>query len=350
MARGISPQSKQTNQTSGAGATAGVSRNAGATPARTPNAAGGNSAIEMLKQDHRKVEGLFRQFGQSSDDELKQRLVAQICEELILHMRLEEEIFYPACRMAGVEDSTMDEAQVEHDGAKTFLNDLLGGRAGSRFWEAKVCVLKEMIEHHVADEEKPGEGAFAQAAAHGIDDAGLATQLRNHKEKLQGRAAGKQPIRAVSFSEEEGMPRYGYPERDDRGRFMSDEDRRYGRSSYRDDDDRYGNGSRRGRGGWFGDSEGHSEAARERWTEGRYSDSRYGGRYEDDERYGDSERYGRDDDYDRRFDRERDDRGRFVSDDDDDDRRYSSRSRDDDDRYSSGRGRGGWFGDSEGHS
>ncbi len=280
-------------------------------------------------------------------------------------MRLEEDIFYPACRKAGVEQDTMDEAQVEHDGAKAFLNDLLRAHSDERFWDAKVSVLKEMIAHHVADEEKPGDGAFAQAIAHHIDESGLATQLESRKQELQRRAAGKQPIRAVSFNQEEDMPRYGYPERDDRGRFMSDDDRDYGRSRYRDDDDgRYGNRSR-GHGGWYGDSEGHSEAARSRFDEGRY-----GGRYADDERYGDSRRYGGDDRYgrdrdergrftsddDRRYERDRDERGRFTS---EDDRRYErdrdERGRfmsDDDDRYGNGRGRGhgGWYGDSEGHS
>jgi hypothetical protein len=355
-----------------------VDRNAGAANggAEAESHAG---AIAMLEQDHRKVEGLFGQFERSSDNLEKERLVGQICEELILHMRLEEDIFYPACRGVGVDLDTMDETQVEHDGAKVLLNDLLRGHSGEKFWEAKVSVLKEMIEHHVAEEEKPGGGAFAQATAHGIDDSGIAAQLRSRKQELQRRAAGKQPIRAVSLHQEEGMPRYGYPDRDERGRFMSDDDRDYGRSRYRDhDDSRYGNGGRgRGHGGWYGDSEGHSEAARSRSSEGRY-----GGRYADDDRYGDSERYSRgdygrygdddrsgrerdergrfisdDDDHrygrryaDDRSDRERDERGRFMSDDDD---RYARRSHyDDDDRRDNGRGRGhgGWFGDSEGHS
>jgi len=177
MAKGTSHQTKQDttspqDSTSAATAETSIDRNAGA----IDHAEGSSGAIAMLKQDHRKVEGLFEQFEHSSDDRQKERLVGQICEELILHMRLEEDIFYPACRKAGVEEETMDEAQVEHDGAKAFLNDLLRGHSRERFWQAKVSVLKEMIEHHVAEEEKPGDGAFAQATAHGIDDSGLATQ------------------------------------------------------------------------------------------------------------------------------------------------------------------------------
>jgi hypothetical protein len=354
----------------GAGkASTGVNRNAGAVGQQT-NAE--NSAIAMLRQDHRKVEGLFRQFGQSSDDGQKEELVEQICEELILHMRLEEEIFYPACREAGVEDDRMDESQVEHDGAKAFINDLLRAHSGEPFWEAKVSVLKELIEHHVEEEEKPGEGAFAQAEEHDIDDEGLAPRLKRRKEELQRRDAGRQPIRPLSLGPQEG--RGG-----GRGRSMGDDERGYGRfARYREEDDRRsGNGGRGGHGGWFGDSEGHAEAARSRRGEGY-------GRYADDERYGDSERYGngggygRDDDRDRdrdargrfmsdddrRHDRDRDDRGRFMRE-DDDGRRYSARSRDDDDRRYSGPSRrddddderrhgggshGGWFGDARAHA
>lgn len=372
MAKRTSPQKQDDTSETTPGiadaAAADVDRNAGASTGQAAGAEGSAGAIAMLKRDHRKVQGLFGQFEQSNDEQEKEHLVGQICEELILHMRLEEDIFYPACRKAGVEQDTMDEAQVEHDGAKAFLNDLLYGHAGAPFWEAKVSVLKEMIEHHVTEEEKPGDGAFAQATAHGIDDSGIAAKLKSRKQELQRRAAGTQPIRAVSLHQEEGMPRYGNPDRDERGRFMSD-DRDYGRSRYRDDDDsRYGNGGR-GHGGWFGDSEGHSQAARSRWDE-----DRYGRRYADDDRYGDSRRYGDDDrsgrerdargrfmsDDDRHYgryrdergDRERDERGRFTS---DDDRRYARSSRDDDDdddRRGNGRGRGhgGWFGDSEGHS
>ena len=85
----------------------------GSQPASNAGASGTSTgAIEMLKQDHRKVEGLFEQFEQA-DDEQKERLVEQICAELIVHTKLEEEIFYPACREAGVEDEKLDESQVE---------------------------------------------------------------------------------------------------------------------------------------------------------------------------------------------------------------------------------------------
>src|SRR5262245_27933479 len=72
-------------------------------------------AVTLLKTDHRKVEQLFAQF-ESAQDEQKKQLVQQICKELVIHTKLEEELFYPACRDHGVEDDLMNEAQVEHDG------------------------------------------------------------------------------------------------------------------------------------------------------------------------------------------------------------------------------------------
>ncbi len=55
-------------------------------------------AITLLKNDHRKVEQLFQQYEQSDRRAEKQKLARQICQELIVHTKLEEEIFYPSCR------------------------------------------------------------------------------------------------------------------------------------------------------------------------------------------------------------------------------------------------------------
>jgi hemerythrin superfamily protein len=334
-----------------------------------------SSAIELLKQDHRKVEQLFEQFDEADDESRQRELAQQICKELMVHATIEEEIFYPACRTAAGEDEkrseALDEAQVEHDTAKILINEILQGGPDDPYWKAKVSVLCDQIEHHVEEEEKPGDGIMAKAQSSGIDTADLASRLMRRKSELQGRAADLRPIRAVSFHQpshqEEGMPRYYGPERDERGRFMSDDDRDYRRSRSRyedDDDDRRGRGG--GHGGWFGDSRGHAEAARQRWEERRGP-----GYYEDDDRdYRRSRsRYDEDDD-DRRG---RGEYGGWFGDprghaeaarrgweerrgsryEDDDDRYYRrSRSRydeDDDDR----RGRsdhGGWFGDPRGHA
>src|SRR4030095_5060501 len=75
-------------------------------------------------------------------------------------------------------------AQVEHDGAKVLVRDLLSQSSNSAFFDAKVKVLKEYVRHHVAEEEKPREGIFAQAASAGIALQALGTRLEARKREL----------------------------------------------------------------------------------------------------------------------------------------------------------------------
>ncbi|SEP50742.1 Hemerythrin HHE cation binding domain-containing protein, partial [Rhodospirillales bacterium URHD0017] len=245
-AQAVKPQSESTTNA----AVAGLPQ------PETPEAAG-QTAIDALKQDHRRVEGLFAEFETATERQRKQELVAMICAELNIHTRLEEEIFYPACREAIDDEHLMDEAQVEHDAAKLLIADLTEASSDDPFYDAKVKLLSEMIKHHVAEEEQPGEGILAKAEEHDVDNPSLASELAERKQELQRRAARLRPTRAVSFNldlrnlMEESMARNSDNDRDrdDRGRFTSD---------------RGGGGGGRGRGGWFGDSEGHSRAARSR--------------------------------------------------------------------------------------
>lgn len=111
------------------------------------------NAIEMLKQDHRKVEELFKKFEKARDDSEKQQLVEQITLELETHMRLEEEIFYPTVRMQLEDDDLMDEAVEEHHAAKSVMDELKDMEPGDEHYDAKVIVLGEQITHHVKEEE-----------------------------------------------------------------------------------------------------------------------------------------------------------------------------------------------------
>src|SRR4051812_48213603 len=140
-------------------------------------------AIALLKADHREVEDLFEKALKARDAGHKQELVKQICTELCIHAMIEEEIFYPACT-GEAEDDTIDEAYVEHDGAKVFISELLNSDPDNEFYDAKVKVLSEEIKHHVKQEEKRGEGLFAQAKAAGLDLEGLGERLKARKEEL----------------------------------------------------------------------------------------------------------------------------------------------------------------------
>jgi len=253
--------------------------------------------IAMLRSDHRKVEELFSSFDKASSSQEKARLTEQICSELMIHTLLEEELFYPACK-GHMEERLLAEAQVEHDGAKMLIIELQSGSPDDPYYDAKVKVLSEDIKHHVAEEEKPSSGIFAKAKQANVTTADLAKQMGDRKRELteKAKAGGLGSPEARSFRvrtnigtsffpKEDPMARHSTStmDRDDRGRFVSD-----------DNDDR------------------------------RTSRSR-------------------DDDYDdRRYDRPRDEEGRFTS--------SRSRSRDDDDDRRTGRGHGGWFGDPQGHA
>src|SRR6187551_2195954 len=110
-------------------------------------------AIALLKADHRQVESLFEQYEGATGSAAKRKLAQQICTELKIHTAIEEEIFYPAFR-GKIEEDTLDEAYVEHDGAKVLINDIMAGGADEEFYDAKVKVLQEQIEHHVEEEEQ----------------------------------------------------------------------------------------------------------------------------------------------------------------------------------------------------
>ena len=140
-------------------------------------------AIALLKADHRKVEELFEQFEKARGDDRKQKLALEICKELTIHTILEEEIFYPACE-GKVEDDMLKEAVVEHDAAKVMIAEIEAGEPSEDFYDAKVKVLQEEIEHHVKEEEQRGEGIFAQARDSDIDLDALGEQMTTRKEQL----------------------------------------------------------------------------------------------------------------------------------------------------------------------
>ncbi|MBV9523881.1 MAG: hemerythrin domain-containing protein [Alphaproteobacteria bacterium] len=149
-------------------------------------AATASDAIALLKADHRTVEDLFTKFEAAKGAARKQSLVKQICTELTVHTLLEEEIFYPACK-GKVEEDQINEAYVEHDGAKVLIAELEAGSADEEFYDAKVKVLAEQIEHHVDEEEKRSEGIFSKARAAGLDIEALGARIAARKKELMAR-------------------------------------------------------------------------------------------------------------------------------------------------------------------
>lgn len=140
-------------------------------------------AIALLKQDHREVEELFARFEKASGASEKRELAERICLELSVHAKIEEDIFYPACE-GKVEEDLLKESHVEHDGAKLLIAEIIAGGPEDDFYDSKVKVLKEQVEHHVEEEEKRVEGLFSQARKAELDMDALGEQLAARKAEL----------------------------------------------------------------------------------------------------------------------------------------------------------------------
>jgi len=138
-------------------------------------------AIALLKEDHRAVEKLFKEFEEAKGEGRKERLAKKICLELTVHTMIEEEIFYPACD-GKIEEDLLKEAYVEHDAAKLLVAEIEAGEGkGDDFFDAKVQVLSEQIEHHVEEEEKE---LFPQVRKADIDLDALGEQMSARKREL----------------------------------------------------------------------------------------------------------------------------------------------------------------------
>jgi DUF438 domain-containing protein len=144
-------------------------------------------ATHILAADHREVEDLFAKFENASGEERKREIANKICTELKIHAMIEEEIFYPACESA-VEEDLYKEAFVEHDGAKLLINEIVDGAPGEDFYDAKVKVLQEQIEHHVKEEEKQQGNMFQKARATDVDLEAIGERMLARKQELMAQA------------------------------------------------------------------------------------------------------------------------------------------------------------------
>ena len=138
-------------------------------------------ALALLKEDHRKVEKLFKDFESAKGDGREEKLARQICMELTVHTTIEEEIFYPACD-GKIEEDMLKEAYVEHDAAKLLIAEIEAGSGKTDdFFDAKVQVLGEQIDHHVKEEE---DELFPKVRKADIDTKALGEQLAARKQEL----------------------------------------------------------------------------------------------------------------------------------------------------------------------
>jgi hypothetical protein len=148
------------------------------------------NALELLKKDHQKVSDLFKRLEDTTERAVKTReeLFATLKEELTVHARIEEQIFYPAIKEAEETHEITLEAIEEHNVVKQLLTELDGLAVDDEVWTAKLTVLKENVEHHVEEEEgEMFKGARKVLSTEQLDE--LGTRLESAKRAEKGASA-----------------------------------------------------------------------------------------------------------------------------------------------------------------
>ncbi len=144
-----------------------------------------HNAVELLKADHREAEKLFEQFESikdSGNEEEKREIIRKVCAALLIHMQIEEAIFYPAARDALDEEELIDEAEVEYKGAKDLIRQLGETNGDIAMFDARAKVLSEQIRHHIREEENK---LFPKLQRSPADLTDLGKRLLKEKRKLE---------------------------------------------------------------------------------------------------------------------------------------------------------------------
>jgi hemerythrin-like domain-containing protein len=146
---------------------------------------GAADALALLRAEHEQVRRLFARCeglrGLEDAEEALAELVDELCDALIVHTMLEEELFYPALRAASGDDELVDDAELEHAGARELISQLEVMYPGDEHFDATLVVLGEEFAHHVAQEESE---MFEAARAAGIDLVELGHRLALRRAQL----------------------------------------------------------------------------------------------------------------------------------------------------------------------
>jgi iron-sulfur cluster repair protein YtfE (RIC family) len=113
-------------------------------------------ATDLLKKQHKQVKALFKKIDKTENPRERRQLMEQIEQELKMHTKIEEQIFYPAVR--GIESKKAEEmymeALEEHHVVDLVLKELPQVDPGDERFHAKMTVLSELVEHHADEEEE----------------------------------------------------------------------------------------------------------------------------------------------------------------------------------------------------
>jgi hemerythrin superfamily protein len=177
-----------------ASAKSGVKKKALATRSKKKSASrktpASKDALTLLRADHKHVSALFDAYENARSTKRKLELSKDICSELKVHTTIEEEIFYPALRRVKGVDDMLDEANVEHAGAKHLIGEIERSSPGDDYYDARIKVLSEYIRHHVKEEQ---DEIFPKAKKSKINLQALGEQLAQRKMELKSLLLGLIP-------------------------------------------------------------------------------------------------------------------------------------------------------------
>lgn len=146
------------------------------------------NAIDLLEEDHKKVQKIFKQVEKiDGDEEALSALVEEAIAELKVHTQIEEQVFYPAAREALAEDEEsedlLNEASVEHESAKTLIEKLEGMDPSDPYYRATFTVLGEYVSHHIKEEEQELFPKLKKAKK--LDVEAVAQELQEAREQVR---------------------------------------------------------------------------------------------------------------------------------------------------------------------
>lgn len=143
-------------------------------------------AVDLLDADHLAVHALFQSYhalARTHASPLQRRALAEeICLELTIHAKLEEELFYPAVRDALRDPQVLDEAEDQHGSQREFVAQILAASPRDPLYDARVAVLADYFDRHVREER---EQVFNRALAAGLDLHSLGRRITVRREELR---------------------------------------------------------------------------------------------------------------------------------------------------------------------
>ena len=153
-------------------------------------------ALQLLRDDHRKVKDLFRQFSEAEDGSTRKAIADEAVAELMIHAQLEEEVFYPAMRREGMTELVYH-SEEEHHAAEMIMDDLIGTDARGTQLQARFQVLIDMVNEHITEEESQ---MFPRAAELGMARLeSLGERLEETRQRLLTQPR-RQPARRTAAS------------------------------------------------------------------------------------------------------------------------------------------------------